>query len=207
MHPLENPRRVRFVWGYHPYVPPPDDAAANGLDGRFAVVLEAWPHYAPGSLVDTNLFFTLVRAVVETVPHDAVRIRLTDGSVRTRLTDDTEDQVLDSLLDFEQFDLGWHRHEQCDYLHGHLSLYDAGRLTCLAEPELWFDHGGPCWYHDSYTLSFYAPVETTARLRDVCFAACDRVGALVTGYSTGTAVYEPKTPKSWLARVWSRCVG
>jgi hypothetical protein len=82
MHPLENPRRVRFVWGYHPYVPPPDDAAANGLDGRFAVVLEAWPHYAPGSLVDTNLFFTLVRAVVETVPHDAVRIRLTDGSVR-----------------------------------------------------------------------------------------------------------------------------
>lgn len=170
-----NDRTFRLVRGYHRHSNLPAIAHEAEMAERFAVVLDTTRHDKVDWFFDSELFLAISEEIIRLIAPDTIKIELEEGISYASLA--TLAAAYTALPEAD-------REPPTRML-----FFRDGRLVGLEETEFWVRVGGPDFYHDSYTLSFYTARDRFAEFQAVCEMVSMNLGATITGVHEGDARY------------------
>lgn len=180
--------------GYHEFNFPPPVAYDHGLRERFAVVLGTLTNDDGDMLFESQLFLSITQALLKAIPHDAIELRMGDRyPLHSFANLATWYSILDAV-DREPPDS--------------IVLTAASSMTAYVDFEHWANCGGPSFYHDSHTVSFYTRENRASEFRDLCEHVAASYPADMKGFYEALPRKEPffpnwKRPLKWLGfKVW-----
>lgn len=178
--------RISIVTGYHADTPVPGQVTKLQFGYRFAIIFEtAYP--GCDSMVFTSvLFMELLDAISRQLGCDQLLIELVD------------DVTISSLEELGRYyaDTEPDEHQPPN----RILFMKKGDLICFEETEFWALCGGKLPYSDSYTISFYSPIDMAETLDRICAETCSTSGALIAKRIKG----DDKPVQTRRQRLWSR---
>ncbi|MGI5870360.1 MAG: hypothetical protein ACOX9C_13080 [Kiritimatiellia bacterium] len=150
-----------FVRGFHKSSVVPPSALKHNFLHRFAIVFDTTMQTVSSPHFPLTFFVELLRKI-------SVECNYTNLLVRMESETAEINMPVSSTVFIEKLSTLTVEPQPPEFIE----FYNGSALKTVMGSEMWVNAGGELPYADSYTISFYTPIEQYEKLCDVCIKFC-----------------------------------